>query len=306
MGRALLVVRAETAVSVSTKSSYFVQNEQILIQDAGRYAIEVIARAVRQAGYEDWPMRQARSEAAVSTGADSPNVFGLDARSLKASADGIAAPLVKSVNGSDVLAIRFLGAGTGDDGDGTILNCAGFGVAAAPHGEDGRGWSIFYVGTDAAGEPELYCKYRGKDHWAAQSIARGVESFQVLYGVDTDADGWPNRLLNASAIDGLDDALPVQGANAAERAADKSRKSHWHKVVAVRVALLVRGMQAVAVESQAHDYELFGRDYANAQAAADSGVRIRVSDLPKSIRNRERRIFSATIRLRNTVAGSAL
>ena len=61
-----------------------------------------------------------------------------------------------------------------------------FGVAV-PHDEPmRRGWSIFYVAANGDGEAELRCKYRGASGWGADAIVRGVDSFQVLYGVDTD------------------------------------------------------------------------------------------------------------------------
>lgn len=295
MALSLLVVMAATALFVSTKSAYVAQDDLIEIQDTGRYAMDIIARALRQAGYDDWSAAQVDSTTQLS----GAQVAGLDARSLKARTPGIDSPVTKSVNGSDVLAVRFSGAGAGDSGDGTILNCAGFGVAAAASAEESRGWSIFYVATDATGEPELYCKYRGRDSWNAQSIASGVESFQVLYGIDTDADGTPNRLLNATAIDELDDALPLYGANPAERASDKGQKSHWNRVVAVRVALLVRGAHAVRNDDPEAEYDLFGSEYWVAQGASDPGVRVREADLQKGVRARERRVFSMTIRLRN-------
>lgn len=297
MALGLFVVAATTALLVSTKSGYLAQDDDAQIQDTGRYAIEIIARSVRQTAYANWDSSEASAPATTEISA---SIAGLDAHSLKSRTAGIEAPLAKSVNGSDVLAIRFFGSGSGDNGDGTMLNCAGFGVAASSTDEDAdasRGWSIFYVAEDANGEPELYCKYLGNDNWASQAIARGVESFQVLYGLDADEDGLPNQYLNATAINALDDGLSLRGHNARERAADRSRRSHWKKVVAIKAALLVRGANTTRSERPANKYDLFGKDYANAYATADAGVRISESALPKKLRGRERRIFSTTIQL---------
>lgn len=305
MALGLFVVMAASALLVSTKSGYLAQDDDVQMQDTGRYAIDIIARAVRQAAYQNWDTAGAPVAATASLG---PTLSGLDARSLRSRTAGIESLVVPAVNGSDVLAIRFFGSGTGDNGDGTILNCAGFGVAAPPAAEameESRGWSIFYVAHDASGEPELYCKYRGDTSWASQSIARGVESFQVLYGLDTDMDGLPNRLLNATAINAMDDALVLQGANAAERAVDKNRKTHWKRVVAVKVALLIRGAHVTRGENLMAGYALFGEDYANGHANVDAGVRIREADLPRAVRGRARRFFTSTIRLRNGSLGSA-
>lgn len=304
MALGLLVILVTTTLLVSTKSTYVAQDDKADIQGTGRYALEIIARAVRQAGYEHWDSLQ---PPILVTAGVSANVAGLDAASLKATSRGIDAPLTATVNGSDVLALRFFGAGNGESGDGTMLNCGGFsvgGVASADDAEDERGWSIFYVAKGSTGEPELYCKYPGKTSWTAQAIARGIDSFQVLYGIDTDEDGMPNRMMNAARIDALDDEIALEGENAEEKAVDRNRKTHWKKVVAVQVALLVRGASSVGVESVPAEYDLFGKDYGDAYGAIDRGVRIRASALPAGEQGRLRSVFSTSIQLRNRSGGS--
>jgi type IV pilus assembly protein PilW len=300
----LLVVMAATSLLLSAKSGYVAQSEGAYVQDSGRYAIETITRAIRQAAYENWDQTDAPIVNADPLGA---YIIGLDASSLRATTPGIASPVARSVNGSDVLAVRFFGAGSGANGDGTMMNCAGFGVPAVASPEpaaDELGWSIFYVAQDTGGEPELYCKFKGSAGWSSQAIVRGVESFQVLYGIDTDGDSLPNRLLNATAINALDDALPLQGADAEERAYDKDKRSHWKKVVLVKVALLIRGAEATRSDALTTGYDLFGRDYADAHAALDLGTRISEKALPAADRNRIRKIFTATILLRNQPLGN--
>lgn len=299
----IFIIIAATALLLSVKSGYLVQDDAAHIHDTGRHAIEIISRTVRQASYENWDAAEAP---VIDVSAVGANLAGLDASSLKSTAPETGSPVSKSINGSDVLVVRFFGSGSGDNGDGTMTNCAGFGVAAASSvqaADDSRGWSIFYVAEDASGEPELYCKYRGNSGWAAQSIASGVESFQVLYGLDSDADGVPNRFLTASAINALDSALILVGDDAVHRAADLNRKTYWKKVVALKVALLVRGAHFAQEASAGAEYDLFGKDYANAHAAADPGVLIREAALPKSLRGRQRRVFTTTIQLRNRSMG---
>jgi type IV pilus assembly protein PilW len=292
----LLVVLAATALLVSSRSGYAAQEDGARIRDTGSYALESIARAVRQTGYENWDTAQAPITAGTALSAD---VDGLDARSLKENTYGIESAQTASVNGSDVLSLRFFGAT-----DGSILNCAGFSVAApgkAPN--DGRGWSIFYV-AESDGEPELRCKYFGKTSWNSEAIARGVESFQVQYGLDTDADGLPNQFVTATEIDALDAALILIGPNAIARAADQNRKTYWKKVTAIKIAMLVRGFERARVDTLTAQYDLFGKEYGDAYAAADRGTRIRERDMSPAIRNRLRKIFSTTIQLRNHAAGS--
>ena len=290
----LIVVMAATSLLISTKSGYLVQDDEVHMQDTARYAIEVISRAIRQSSFENWDV----AEVPLVVG---PRVSGLDARRLTSRTDGMTVPEARSINGSDVLAVRFSGSGTGDHGDGTMTNCAGFGVAAAVSGQsidEGQGWSIFYVGQDSTGENELYCKYRGANGWSSQAIARGVETFQVLYGVDTDLDGLPNQYLTATAIDTLSDAFVQSQLDHTNSVSEGGANSDWNKVVSVKFALLLRGSHRLSDGDSMGVYDLFGSDYAEAHGDSDPGVRIMESVLPKSARGKRRRIFSTTIQLR--------
>jgi type IV pilus assembly protein PilW len=296
----LLIVLAASALLGSSRTSYAAQDEGARSHETGRYAVEIITRALRQTAYENWD----RDEAAILNVPDlSAGIAGLDSRSLKETESGIESPLLKAVNGSDVLAVRFIGSGAGANGDGTILNCAGYGVAEPADIETDRGWSIFYVATDKSGEPELRCKYFGKTSWNSEAIARGVESFQVLYGVDTDQDGVANRYLNATAVDELDRALVLEGHNATLRAVEKNRKTHWKKVVSVKVSLLIRGSQAIRAGSLNSRYDLFGEHYSKDHSQIDIGTRINETDLPTAFRNRSRKVFSTTVQLKLQTGG---
>lgn len=298
----LLVVLVATSLLLSSKSAYIANEDAVVIQESGRHVLEIVARALRQAGHEDW---DGSGAARLTEATDSASLAGLDARSLKSTNAAMDSPLGKSVNGSDVLGIRFHGAGAGNHGDGSMLNCAGFGVPSVLEkgGTSERVWSIFFVAEDSLGEPELRCKYRGKSSWSEVAIARGVETFQVLYGLDSDADGLPNQFLTATQIEALDDALVLSGADSAALVLDRNRKTHWKKIVALKVALLMRGAHAVRADALAKSYELFGEDYGDAYAGIDPGTRIDEIKLPAKSRNRIRKAFIATIRLRNQNAG---
>lgn len=283
----LLIVIAATSAFLSSKHAYTASDDATHIDDTGRFALEIIARTARQAAYVNWDRNESP---AVVTAGMSASITGMDARRLKASTAGMTSPETQSVNGSDVLSIQFFGTA-----DGAMLNCAGFAVA------DGqRGASMFYVAADGSGEPQLYCKYPGDEGWGADAIARGVEAFQVLYGLDSDNDGIPNRLLNAAAINALDDATVGAGESAVRNA-----RTHWKKVVTVNVALLVRGSANADAGGDAAPavYDLFGKEYAEQQGAGDQGVRLRREDFPASTRTRARKIFSTTIQLRNAADG---
>jgi len=296
---ASLIAMIASTMIMAMKSAYVSHVETAQLEENGRFALELISRNIRQAAYEHW----GRDQAAIINRAEiSPAITGLDAKSLKENDPGIESPVAKAVNGSDVLAVRFIGDETAAE-DGSMFNCAGFGVAEAVDLEIDRGWSIFYVANDKSGEPELRCKYRGKNSWNSEAIARGVESFQVLYGIDTDADGVPNRFLNATGVDALDNGLALEGNNAVERAIDKNRKTFWKKIVSVRLALLVRSAQGTNAGGAAGRYDLFGAHYADSSGRNDAGTLIEEQALPAAVRARFRKVFTTTVQLRNQDAG---
>lgn len=292
----MLVTLAASALVVNASANYVHHTESARLNDSGRYALAIIGQAVRQAAFVNWDAAGVPPATLPETRA---NISGLDAASITRSANGIDEPLAHSVNGSDVLALRYAGSGS-PDADGSVLNCAGFGIAAAST-EAQRGWSIFYVAVGGDGVAELRCKYKNVHSWGADAIVRGVDSFQVLYGIDTDTptDGIPNRYLNASAVRALDADLLLEGANAAARAQDFNRKTWWKRVAGIKVGLLLHGEAYSRTGSEPAQYDLLGGAYADSAADSDRGVRIDERLLPQGHRPRVRRVFETSIALRN-------
>ncbi len=261
---------------VLANGAYAAQAESAGVEDGGRFAIDLIGRAVRQAGAID-------PDTVADPAADSApaRLAGLDARTLSRATAGIDDALPAAVNGSDVLAVRF-------PGDGSAADCAGFPVAAGD-----EGWSIFYVARNGAGEAELRCKYRGAAHWGADAVVSGVDGFQVLYGVDTDdpPDGVANRYVNATAIDALDagfTGLPT---------AEFNRRTHWKRVIGVRVGLLLHGSRSTRTEPGSAHFDLLGAGYADAAGADDAGSSLDEARMTQVLRRRERRLFTFTVAL---------
>ncbi|WP_343731404.1 PilW family protein [Duganella sp.] len=263
----LLVTLLGSGLLIASGSNFRNHSDNAWLGDGGRYALQVMAQAIRQGAYSNW-------DSELAPPAFTPSVDGLDAASISRSTDGISKPLPPVANGSDVLALRFSGSGVGANGDGSVVNCGGFGVAG-----EARGWSIFYVGADAGGEPELRCKYRSASGWGGDAIVRGVDSFQVLYGIDTDtpADGVPNTYLNATAVRALD---------------------AWARVCSVKLALLLHGERNTRADTVDMRFDLFGAAYSEAHGG-DQGVRVVEGSLPPAQRLRARRMFSMTVALRN-------
>ena len=292
----MLVTLAASALVVNASANYVHHTESARLNDSGRYALAIISQAVRQAAFVNW---DAAGVPPATLPEASANIGGLDAASISRASNGIDQPLASAVNGSDVLAVRYAGSGS-PDADGSVLNCAGFGTAAAGT-ETQRGWSIFYVAAGGDGVAELRCKYKSANSWGADAIVRGVDSFQVLYGIDTDTpqDGITNRYLNASAVRALDAELVLVGATAAARAQDFNRKTWWKRVASVKVGLLLHGEAHSRPGAETVQYDLLGGAYAADAAERDRGVRIQESVLPAAQRQRVRRVFEASIALRN-------
>ncbi len=287
-----IVMTLAVSLMLSSNAAFVAQAEAASVDDAGRYALAAIERAARQSAFVDWE-REDASGAADPAGV--PPIRGLDAASLSGASAGLDNPRAAAVNGSDILALRFAGSGEGE-GDGSATTCAGFSVGAGQ-----EGWSIFYVALSAAGDPELRCKYRGANNWTADAVIGGVDSFQVLYGVDTDtvADGVANRYIKASDINAMDAALGLDGATVAERQRDQLRKSWWKRVASLKVALVLHGARRSRNDAAQSVYELFGAAYSSSAGGADEGTRVVRSDMDKDLQDRERREFSTTILLRN-------
>ncbi len=283
----LLVILAAIGLLVVSRHTYVTLDEKIAVQEVGHYALAILARSVRQAswtrGKEDGKETAMPGPATgLRTG-----ILGLDNRSLRMSSENIESPIAAVSQGSDVLAIRFDGAE-----DASMLNCAGFAVDGVETAE--RGWSIFFIGGERNSEPELRCKYRGKNSWRTEGIARGVESFQVLYGINTDGSGLPNQFVNASRIEQLNADL-----NGEEDEEESEGNDYWSKVVAVRIALLVRSSRKLDEAGPSPPYHLFGASYSTLHGASDRGTLVREEDIPADSRLRLRRVFVTTIPLRN-------
>lgn len=305
LGLGAVLMLGASSMLLAVSASHAAQASQARMDDSARYAIDAMARALRQSAYINL---DAGAGSWLPAAGDSANLSGLDARSLGKNAEGISNPLPDAMHGSDVLAVRFQGAGAAQGGDGTVLNCAGFGVGAGAS-ENERGWSIFYVAIGGDGEAELRCKYRGADGWGADAIIRGVDSFQVLYGLDTDTppDGVANQYVNATGLDARDAALVLPGESAVERQRQLQHRTHWKRVASVRVALLLHGEDdqgGAAAQTGPPQFDLFGPAYADAHGASDAGVRIDVSSLPARQQGRLRKLVQATVMLRNAVPQS--
>lgn len=286
----LVILLAATSMFLSTSSSYRSQDDVGTLQQGGRFALELLARLIRQTEYENWDKANGHIVNSLayferSGSRLSPAIMGAnDVRpDAKYPAD-FAKVKAGGIHGSDLIRLQYFGASRPDDitrDDGSILDCGGNGVPGPTNidvAEDERAASVFYVGKDAQGEPNLYCAYRGRTGWATEPLVKGVESLQVLYGLDTGAqDSYPNIYLRADQI--TDDDM-------------------WRRVVAVKISLLMRSNHPIKLPDPGEQFNLFGEQYSGAN---DLGTIIKVASLSAKARGRLRKVYSTTVFLRNQV-----
>lgn len=278
----ITVVLAAIAVMQQANAAYIWQQENAAMEEHANYAIESITRAVRQAGYRDYVVPIAGYDAI----AKGDFIRGADDRTMKASSKALEDLELNAINGSDVLAVHFSGSAHAQDL--SMINCAGFPVTRATSEANDMGWSIFYVAKNTIGETELRCKYRGAQQWQSQALVDGVEGFQVLYGIDTDGDGFCNTTLNAKAIDEHDSHNDVM---------NQTQNSWWTRVVSVHVSLLLRAKNHANSPIKTEFFDLFGKEYSASFAQRDPGTHLSWKNIPLNAQSKFRRIVRTVIYL---------
>ncbi|MEO8938705.1 MAG: PilW family protein [Burkholderiaceae bacterium] len=296
-----LVVLAATAMVVTSRGTYRTQDESTRVQESSRFALELVNRLVRLAGYTDFGDSTQLVPAFYSADStwstsdsyalNGPNLVGADN----------ASPTGAGINGSDSLTIRFFGSGTSVAADGNVLDCAGSSVPA-PAGSaaaysTSRAYNVLFVGYDPDNEPSLKCQRQTYDAAGnpsglpgdTQTLIRGVESFQVLYGEANYSGGDPDLVPPTSLTyrTGIGGVNPVV---------------NWSNVVTVRIAMLIRSNVGAQVDTTARTYDLFGVGYPN--SGTDIGAQFPLAGvtLSTSERTRIRRVVETTIFVRNRVA----
>lgn len=282
---ASLITLAATALYSVTVSSYKTVDAGQELQDSGRFALEVIGQAARMAGYQNYSQRDgsgndnSRRFAATSF----PTVRGFNNAAIKSSTvnDGDGATDNGGLNQSDTLAFRFHGASLTTDAskpDGSMIDCQGV-AQNYPLNANDVALSLFWVANDSTEEPSLQCISRGNPTASSltrntQPIVKGVETFQVMYGLDTNGDSVPTKWISGQNVAATD----------------------WVKVVAVRVGLVIRGdvgsSQSQSATAAENDFYPLGKEFTG--TSTEAGLKFTAPN-----DGRLRRVFNATFKLRN-------
>ena len=262
----LIVVLAAVTVLLATRRGFHGVDAVGQLQDNTRFAVDLVQRIAAQSGYlADAHAVQARGVRFPAPAADVPlppsDVQGYDGALGPAGPNGsrgtgcTASAGASCRQGGDVLVLRTQAAARApgaDETDHATLDCMGDIAKTPPSERDDRSVSVFYVAVGSDAEPSLMCAAgtsgsAGTVLGAPQPAVQGVESFQVLYGVDgvrpklktpadAPADGVAERYLRA-------DQLVVAGDDAATR-------ENWLRVRSLRIGMVLRGPPGTALDRQ--------------------------------------------------------
>lgn len=319
-----LIAIAAVSSLIVARRGFSTADASSQLRDNARYATDLIQRIVSQAGYTNLTDAVNAKTAVVAkfsgTSTPSPFIFGFNNSILVGSSiaptpmdniqnnrNSITGGCASStdtacVNGSDVLVVGYqipksydfekpAGAYIPDK---TMINCAGINQVRDPMDSADLITSAFHVAL-SNGEPSLMCSYQDKTGtWqtAAQPIIEGVESFQVLYGVDgvtsgaaTPATTIPlniaNRYLRAEEM--------IVVGNASETV------NNWRRVRSVRIGMVLRGPPNSSQDKDPEQkFYPLGKAMKSANESADKG-----STFQPAADGRLRQTMTFTVYLRN-------
>lgn len=302
----LLVVLAAGAALVVSRQGFRTVDAASQLRDDGRFAASIIQRIVVQGGYLDFKYASTRAASAFRVGGPDvtlvePNIKGFNNATYSTSNSGLLdgtsnTPSGTSLNSSDLLIVRFQpGSVTKADGsertDLSMIDCGGNQLSTVSTEANMRIVSAFYVAPDPVGaEPSLMCAWKdpATNTWQTQTLVKGVETLQVLYGVDgvtanavptAAADSVPEQYMRADQL--------VVASNVA------ATNDNWARVRSLRIGLVLRGpirsAQDLAVPAQ---YPLGAVGVMN--SSSDPG-----SVFPAQTDGRLRQTVTFTIHLRN-------
>lgn len=109
--------------------------------------------------------------------------------------------------------------------------------------------TAFYIGQGTNGEPALFRRLMTPPQ-PPQELVSGVETLQILYGLDTG------------------------GTSAADTYVAAHQVNDWQDVVSVRFSVMTRSQDDVLDEPNNRNFDMLGSQFAQANNAADSRVRV--------------------------------
>ena len=281
----LLLTAVVTMVFIENRRTLSNQRDLSRITQSGSQALAAVSRIAKQAGQVAWGGLGASSQSNFAP----PNFCDTASIPSLPGAWTVVGPFLQgsdnfsSAQGaSDELTVRYFGSsGPGNDAaepvaDGSVVDCAGNSIAGPLAGDTaGRMGTRLYVANDTDGIPALFCQ-NFTSPIVDQVLVPGVETFQVLYGVAE----------NGTANEGPKRYLPAGSMNSGD----------WHNVVALKVGMVISGVDPTRNNLDSGTYDVFGSALASTRTPSLNTASMSSTDQ----RRRIRQVVSTTIELRNS------
>lgn len=270
MGLGLLIALAAAAALLVSRQGFFAVDAASQMRDNARYAQDIVQRVGVQAGFKNVFFTSAVNAPPTTE----PHVFGIN-NAKRSISNGWSESSAWGTNdagkNSDILVLRAQTSTASADStasDNTMIDCLGVAPTAVPTNEYDRFISILHVQASSDGEPALMCSREASGGgFEAQPLVQGVESFQVLYGVDNvvantapsgATDSVPDRYLRADQLTvGSDPTSPASYAN-------------WRRVRSLRIGLVLRSQPGSAVDTTTQTLYPLGTTPGSASGATGS------------------------------------
>ena len=305
---AVVIIAAFSALIVS-RQGFTATDSASQLRDNARFLTDHIQRIGVQAGYLDYKF--ATTPPSIEATVPEPDVKGFNNALANATAPttNFTSRGASSVDGSDVLVLRYQASETfpgSKVADNAMVNCMGNPAPKLPESRNDRVANIFHVKvSDIDQEPSLMCTTMMKNANGVvtidiQPLIRGVETFQVLYGVDGVT---PNTALPASLTTTAN--IPTRYLRADQMVVvgnDNETNRNWGRVRSLLVGMVIRGPAGSVPESVKQTYYPFGTAPASAGGANGSSM-MSADDIgtkfesPKD--NRLRQVVTFVVHLRN-------
>ena len=307
----LVALAISTVITIAAFSALIISRQGFTatdvasqLRDNSRFATDLLQRLGVQAGYisDTHNTRQPL----INAPTPNPSVTGFNS-ALISSTDPqnqfIARPAA-SADGSDILILRYQPSETFPASgvvDSSMVNCVGNPANAAAASPADWVVNIIHIANNAVdGEPSLMCTVIDSlGTQGVQPIIRGVETFQVLYGV------------NGVALAGEPPATPnTQNVATRYLRADQmvvagnqfATNNNWRRVRSLKIGMVIRGPAGSAAEQSDLTYFPLGAGPAAAGGSAGSSTAT-ANDLGSAFRpgndTRLRQVVNFTIHLRN-------
>lgn len=166
----LLIGGGIMQVFVMNNQSIVFQRASIITQDQGRVALDMMARYIRMAGYQENDLSSAPLANGLTGSSAGPSIT------------------VRYQTGSSTMSSQ-------------LFDCLGNAISSGAVSSGAISVNQFRLESDGAGMNNLVCQstHSLDGDKGTGILARSVEQLEILYGEDTDADQTPNKYVSATA-----------------------------------------------------------------------------------------------------------